>query len=56
VNQVNLCNVILSGGLLITVPNTEAELFLKDLKEKDVEWASIIVAVTEQNPRRIHVI
>ncbi len=56
VDQVILCDAITSGGLLITVPETEAELLLKDLKEKGVEWASIIGTVTDQNPGKITVI
>ncbi|EWG10053.1 selenide, water dikinase [Cytobacillus firmus DS1] len=56
VDQVILCDAITSGGLLITVPETEAESLLKDLKEKGVEWASIIGTVTEQNPGKITVI
>ncbi len=56
VDQVILCDAITSGGLLITVPETEAELLLQDLKEKGVEWASIIGTVTDQNPGKITVI
>lgn len=56
VDQVILCDAITSGGLLITVPETEAELLLKDLKEKGVEWATIIGTVTDQNPGKITVI
>lgn len=56
VDQVILCDAITSGGLLITVPESEAEPLLNDLKSKGVEWASIIGTVTEQNPGRITVI
>ncbi|MBG9588809.1 segregation protein B [Cytobacillus firmus] len=56
VDQVILCDAITSGGLLITVPETEAESLLNDLKEKGVEWASIIGTVTDENPGRITVI
>lgn len=56
VDQVILCDAITSGGLLITVPEPEAEPLLSDLKEKGVEWASIIGTVTDQNPGRITVI
>lgn len=56
VDQVILCDAITSGGLLITVPESEAEPLLNDLKEKGVEWASIIGTVTDQNPGRITVI
>ncbi len=56
VDQVILCDAITSGGLLITVPETEAESLLNDLKEKGVEWSSIIGTVTDENPGRITVI
>ncbi|OMF62819.1 selenide, water dikinase SelD [Paenibacillus sp. FSL R5-0490] len=56
VDQVILCDAITSGGLLITVPESEAEPLLNDLKEKGVEWASIIGTVTDQNPGKITVI
>lgn len=56
VDQVILCDAITSGGLLITVPESEAEPLLNDLKAKGVEWASIIGTVTDQNPGRITVI
>jgi selenide, water dikinase len=56
VDQLILCDAITSGGLLITVPESEAEPFLNDLKAKGVEWASIIGTVTDQNPGRITVI
>ncbi len=56
VDQVILCDAITSGGLLITVPESEAEPLLNGLKEKGVEWASIIGTVTDQNPGRITVI
>jgi selenide, water dikinase len=55
-DQVILCDAITSGGLLITVPESEAEPLLNDLKEKGVEWASIIGTVTDQNPGKITVI
>lgn len=56
VDQVILCDAITSGGLLITVPESEAEPLLNDLKAKGVEWASIIGTVTDQNPGKITVI
>lgn len=56
VDQWILCDAITSGGLLISVPETDAESLLRELHEKGVQSAAIIGKVTAEQPGRITVI
>ncbi|MBB6452431.1 selenide,water dikinase [Salirhabdus euzebyi] len=55
IDQLILCDAVTSGGLLISVPEAEAEALLEDLKARNVESA-IIGEVTNENAGRINVI
>lgn len=54
-DQLILCDAITSGGLLVSVPEAEAEKMLQKLHENNVE-ASIIGEVTNEKPGIIKVI
>lgn len=54
-DQLILCDAITSGGLLVSVPEAEAEKVLQKLHENNVE-ASIIGEVTSEKPGIIKVI
>jgi len=54
-DQLILCDAITSGGLLVSVPEAEAEKMLQKLHENNVE-ASIIGEVTSEKPGIIKVI
>lgn len=53
--QLILCDAITSGGLLISVPEAEAEALQKALEERNVTSA-IIGEVTDQSPGKIKVL
>ncbi len=55
VDQMILCDAVTSGGLLIALPEEEAEQLHRDLLERNVS-SSIIGTVTEEKPGRITVI
>lgn len=54
-DQLILCDAITSGGLLVSVPENEAEKLLQQLQENHVD-ARIIGDVTSENPGFIKVI
>lgn len=54
-DQLILCDAITSGGLLVSVPENEAEKLLQQLQENHVD-ARIIGEVTSENPGFIKVI
>ncbi len=54
IDQLILCDAVTSGGLLISLPENEAESLQKTLKAKNVSSA-IIGEVTKENPGRITV-
>jgi selenide,water dikinase len=54
--QYLLCDAVTSGGLFVSIPEAEAENCLKDLKDKGVEYASIIGKVTSEDPGCIKVV
>lgn len=55
IDQLILCDAVTSGGLLISVPEVEAESLQKALQDQQVN-SSIIGEVTGENPDRIKVI
>ncbi len=55
IDQLILCDAVTSGGLLISVPEAEAESLQQELKDNHVQSA-IIGEVTSENKGRIHVI
>ncbi|RDW21351.1 selenide, water dikinase SelD [Oceanobacillus arenosus] len=55
IDQYILCDAVTSGGLLIAIPNEEADELLTNLKNAGVE-AALIGEVTEENPGHIHVL
>lgn len=48
-----LCDAITSGGLLASVPATEADACLAELKQRGVEYASVIGEVVDEPKGRI---
>lgn len=52
--QLVLCDAITSGGLLVSMPETEAEQYVSKLKENNVH-AAIIGTVTEKREKYIYV-
>lgn len=48
VEQLILCDAITSGGLLVSLPESEADAFVKSVKEKHLIEAAVIGEVTEQ--------
>src|SRR5690606_14394880 len=54
-DQLILCDAITSGGLLISVPETDAKRLVEELRDKNVE-AHMIGEVTSENPGYIKVI
>ncbi len=55
IDQLILCDAVTSGGLLISVPEAEAEALQRDLQNSGVQ-SSIIGEVTSENANRIQVI
>ncbi|TWT05277.1 selenide, water dikinase SelD [Planococcus sp. CPCC 101016] len=55
IDQLILCDAVTSGGLLISVPEAEADALQRNLLENNVQSA-IIGNVTSENPGRIQVI
>lgn len=55
IDQLILCDAVTSGGLLISVPEAEADALQRDLQSSGVH-SSIIGEVTEDNAGRIKVI
>lgn len=55
IDQFILCDAVTSGGLLISVPEAEAESLQRELKNNHVQSA-IIGEVTHEHEGRIHVI
>ncbi|RKD22739.1 selenide, water dikinase SelD [Ammoniphilus oxalaticus] len=45
-----LCDAITSGGLLVSIPAEEAEACIADLKQRGIEYASVIGEVIEEPP------
>ena len=43
-----LCDAVTSGGLLVSIPEEQAEACLKDLKEQGMEYASVIGKVINE--------
>ncbi len=54
IDQLILCDAVTSGGLLISVPEAEADALQRDLQKNNVQSA-IIGDVTSENAGRIHV-
>jgi selenide,water dikinase len=50
-----LCDAVTSGGLLLSVPQTQAETLIGRLHEAGVHEASIIGSVVEEHTGRITV-
>lgn len=44
-----LCDAVTSGGLMVCIPEEQAEACLKDLKDQGIEFASIIGKVTSES-------
>jgi selenide,water dikinase len=55
IDQLILCDAVTSGGLLISIPETEADLLQHDLVANGVQ-SSIIGKVTSENQGRINVL
>jgi selenide, water dikinase len=55
IDRLILCDAVTSGGLLISVPEAEADALLQELLEKNVT-AALIGSVTSENAGRIQVI
>lgn len=53
--QIVLCDAITSGGLLVSLPEHEAEHYVQALKEQGLTHAAIIGKVTEKKDRLIYV-
>jgi cysteine desulfurase len=51
--RVILCDAQTSGGLLFSVPETSATLFLDDLKKQGINHAAIIGNIIPESPSRI---
>jgi selenide,water dikinase len=54
IDQLILCDAVTSGGLLISVPEAEADAMQRELQDRNVQSA-IIGNVTSENAGRIHV-
>ena len=54
IDQLILCDAVTSGGLLISVPEAEADAMQRELQDHNVQSA-IIGNVTSENAGRIHV-
>lgn len=48
-----ICDAVTSGGLLISVSESDAEKLLEELHSNGVEWASIIGTVVEEHAGKI---
>lgn len=55
IDQLILCDAITSGGLLLSVPESEAQALLSELRTKNVS-AAIIGEVTSDSPGKIKVV
>ncbi|MBT2705186.1 selenide, water dikinase SelD [Chryseobacterium sp. ISL-80] len=53
--QLVLCDAITSGGLLVSLPENEANQYVKALKDKGLNHAAIIGKVTEKQDKLIYV-
>lgn len=53
--QLVLCDAITSGGLLVSLPEEEAEQYVSALKEQGLSHAAIIGRVTEKKDKLIYV-
>lgn len=53
--QYILCDAITSGGLLVSMPEEDAEAYLIDLKEADISECGIIGKVTEKKDKVLYV-
>jgi selenide,water dikinase len=54
-DQLILCDSITSGGLLISLPEEEAEAYIKEMTEKAPFAATVIGQVTEKKEKAIYV-
>jgi selenide, water dikinase len=54
--QLLLCDAVTSGGLLVSIPEQEADACLKALAQKGIKNARIIGKVVEEHPGCIHVV
>lgn len=54
--QLILCDAVTSGGLLVSIPESEAQEFVTKLNESGLQHASIVGAVREQREKSIHVL
>ena len=53
--QLVLCDAITSGGLLVSLPESEAERYVEALKNKGLDHSAIIGKVTEKKDKLIYV-
>lgn len=53
--QLVLCDAITSGGLLVSLPESEAERYVEALKNKGLDHAAIVGKVTEKKDKLIYV-
>ncbi len=53
--QLVLCDAITSGGLLVSLPESEAERYVEVLKNKGLDHSAIIGKVTEKQDKLIYV-
>jgi selenide, water dikinase len=56
ITRIILCDAVTSGGLLASLPETEAEAALEDLHQLGVDDARIIGTVTREHPGSLHII
>lgn len=54
--QLVLCDAITSGGLLVSIPENEANEFIANLHEAGMSNAAIVGAVTEKREKTIYVL
>lgn len=54
--QLIYCDAVTSGGLLVSIPESEANEFVTKLNESGLQHASIIGAVKEQREKSIYVL
>ncbi|MDP4171596.1 MAG: AIR synthase-related protein, partial [Bacillota bacterium] len=53
--QIVLCDAITSGGLLVAMPEAEANQYVEDLHAMGMSHAAIIGTVTDKNEKLIYV-
>ncbi len=53
IDRLILCDAVTSGGLLISVPASEAAELLASLRRRGIEWARIIADVVAEHPGTI---